>query len=130
MSDMEQVQEPDTTELEQRAQRAREQLMSSIARLDQRAKSMVHRATDASLAGGLSVAAAFAFWLSMSVRPRQRVLSDGSGRVVLRQRPSILGIVLRTAGVAAGLVITGLCMRAAERHARNLADVGSPRVVH
>jgi hypothetical protein len=116
------VQEPDTIELEQRAQLAREQLMTSLARLDRRAKHIVHQATDASLASGLALAAAVSFWLSMVIAPKpQRALpANIRGHVVPPPRRSFVSIALRTAAFAAGLAFTGWCVRAAERHARNL----------
>jgi hypothetical protein len=125
------AQEPDTTELELRAQQAREQLMTSLARLDQRAKHMVHQATDASLASGLCAAAAVTFWLSVSFirRPRAQLQLRAQNTLAPeRVRPrSVMSIALRTVVVAAGLVATGLLVQAAQRRTRNLsASVVAP----
>jgi hypothetical protein len=106
--------EPDTTELTLRAEAAREQLMGSLARLDERVRTTVHQATDAGVAGGLCVAALFTCWVTLSaMRPRRPELPE-----LQRKRPSFLSLVLRAGVVAAGVVATGLLVTAAERHVR------------
>lgn len=106
--------EPDTTELTLRAEAAREQLMGSLARLDERVRTTVHQATDAGVAGGLCVAALFTFWMTVSAaRPRRPEFPE-----LQRKRPSFLALALRAGIVAAGVVATGLIVSAAERHVR------------
>jgi hypothetical protein len=106
--------EPDTTELQQRAEQAREQLMESIARLDHRAKRMAHTAADATTASGLGVAALATFWVSMSLLRRPRVHTP----VQLRRKPSLFARIVRATFATMGVMATGLLVYAAERRAR------------
>lgn len=104
--------EPDTTELELRANQAREQLMASLAQLDQRAKQIAHTAADTGTAGALCAAAAVTLWLSTAAlrRPtKTHVVAQ------VRKRSSVASFLLRGALATAGIVAAGMLLRAAER---------------
>jgi hypothetical protein len=103
---------PDTTELELRANQAREQLLASLAQLDERAKHIAHTAADTGTAGALCMAAAATLWLSTSLlrRPKAHALPPQRPR-----RTSVASILFRGVLATAGVVAAGMLLRAAER---------------
>ena len=118
MTTQQETHEPDTTELQQRAEQARERLMESIAQLDHRAKRIAHTAAEATSAGGLGVAAVATFWVSVSLlrRPRAHRRALAAGRPY--RRPSLFSRLVRATFATVGMVATGLLVYAAERRAR------------
>ena len=127
MSD--QAPEPNVGELQQTAQQAREALLSSVTRLEDRVKSIKSQAVDATAASGWGIAAGLAWWLSLAVRqPRGLVLpKHGSypSRIARAHRPSVAAVVLTTAFKTAGLVLTGVLLYSSYRRARRL-DILAP----
>jgi len=108
--------EHDTTRLALRAQHAREQLMTSLSRLDERAKHLVQRATGASMVSGLGLAASLTLWMSLSLlRPPPPALPPGYTAV--RPRRSLASTLVRVACAAAGLAATAALLRSIERRA-------------
>lgn len=110
---------PDTTELELRANQAREQLLASLARLDERAKHLAHTAADTGTAGALCMAAAVTLWFSTSLlrSPKPHVIPPRRP-----QRTSIASILFKGALATAGVVAAGMLLRAAERRV-HISDV-------
>jgi len=109
--------EPSPAELERTARTAREQLLDSLNRLEQRTKHMAHTAVNVTAVGGWSVAAACAFFISMSLARRTQ-------RAQRAHTSSTLSIVLRTAVATAGMVASGVLVYSAQRRARALAELG------
>lgn len=108
--------DPSPTELEHTARAAREQLMASIAHLEQRTKHLASTAKNATAAGGWGIAAACAFFVSVSFArrpPKQR----------WEPPPSLLSTVLRAAAATVGLVATGVLVYSAQRHARAVIEL-------
>ena len=131
----------DTTELAQRAQHARDELLSSLQRLEQRTKRIGHTAANASTTSGLLAGAAFSLWLGVSAfrrsRERARVArmrdaNSGASLVLARRqaprKPSIFSVIVRAAFAVAGFIGTGLLVRALGRrsHERALPALPSP----
>jgi hypothetical protein len=115
------TQTPDTTVLELRANQAREQLLASLARLDQRAKNIAQTAAETGTASALCMAAGVTLWLSTSVLRRP------NSHLPPSQRTSMTSVILRAAVATAGVVAAGMLLRAAERrvHARPLPALPS-----
>lgn len=112
---------PDVAELQQTAQIARDQLMRSIGRLDNRVKRMASTAVDATAASGWGIAAASALWISIAIdRPRYEAPERR------RPVPSLGKAVIKTAMKAAGFVLSGVLMYSFYRRARRLADAPQP----
>lgn len=126
----EQVAEPNVEELQQTAQQAREALLSSVSRLEDKVKSIKSQAVDATAASGWGIAAGLAWWLSLAIhRPRGLVLpKHGSyaSRVANAHKPSLTAVVLTSAFKTAGLVLTGVLLYSSYRRARRLAPVPTP----
>jgi hypothetical protein len=108
--------EPSSAELEHTARAAREQLMDSIAHLEQRTKQIAYTAKNATAAGGWGIAAACAFFVSVSLARRPR-------RPRWEPPPSVFSVVLRAAAATAGLVATGVLVYSAQRRARALIEL-------
>lgn len=108
--------EPNPAELENTARAAREQLMQSISHLEQRTKHLAETAKNATAAGGWGLAAAAAFFVSVSFarRPQQPRWEPP---------PSTFSRVLRAAAATAGLVATGVLIYSAQRRARALVEL-------
>lgn len=123
MSD--QAAEPNVEELQQTAHAAREALLSSLSRLDERVKDLKSHAVDATAAGGWGIAAAFAWWMSLAIdRPRTLRMLPKQGsyasRIAHMHRPSLTSVVLTTAFKTAGLVLTGVLLYSSYQRARRL----------
>jgi heme/copper-type cytochrome/quinol oxidase subunit 3 len=108
--------EPNTAELEHTARAAREQLMASISHLEQRTKHLASSAKNATAAGGWGIAAACAFFVSMSFARRQQTAR-------WEPPPSTFSKVLRAAAATVGLVATGVLVYSAQRRARALVEL-------
>ena len=113
--------EPNVEELQQTAHAAREALLTSISRLDERVKEIKTHAVDATAASGWGIAAAFAWWLSFAIDRRPRALPKyGSYASRIVHKPSLTRVVLTTAIKAAGLALTGVLLYSSYRRARRL----------
>jgi hypothetical protein len=109
--------EPSPAELANTARSAREQLLSSLAQLEQRGKQLAYTAKNATAAGGWTVAAVCAFVVSVS-------LTRGPARARRVEPASTFSRVLRTAAAAVGLAATGVLIYSAQRRARALSALG------
>jgi hypothetical protein len=119
-----QAPEPNVEELQQTAQQARDALLSSVSRLEDRVKSIKSQAADATAASGWGIAAGLAWWLSVAVhRPRGLLLPKHgtySSRTAHTHKPSLAVVVITTAFKTAGLVLTGVLLYSSYRRARRL----------
>jgi hypothetical protein len=107
--------EPDVAELQRSAQTARDALVSSIARLDDRVKHMRSTAVNATAASAWGIAAACAWWLSFA-SDRQREAPVRAHHA----RPALAAVLLTSALKTAGVVLTGALLYASYRRARRL----------
>lgn len=107
---------PNPAELEHTARAAREQLMASISHLEQRTKQLANTAKNATAAGGWGIAAACAFFVSVSIARRPR-------KPRWEEPPSLMSTVLRAAAATVGLVATGVLVYSAQRHARAVIEL-------
>jgi len=113
--------EPNVEELQQTAHAAREALLSSISRLDERVKEIKTHAVDATAASGWGIAAAFAWWLSLAIDRKPRALPKyGTYPNRSARKPSMTRVVLTTALKTAGLVATGVLLYSSYQRARRL----------
>lgn len=116
--------EPNVEELQQTAHAAREALMSSISRLDERVKEIKTHAVDATAASGWGIAAAVAWWLSFAIDRRPRALPKYASRLV--PKPSVTRVVVTTAIKAAGIALTGVLLYSSYQRARRLGLTTHP----
>ena len=125
--------EPSAAELQHTALAAREQLIDSLGRLDQRVKHLAGTAANASAASGWGIAAACAWWVSATLgRPRQEY-KEYKEYKEYQEYPRRFGArrglgatLLTTALKAVGFVATGVMVYAAVTRARRAADIGVP----
>jgi hypothetical protein len=106
-----------TSELQQTALNAREQLFDSLARFDRRVKQMASTAANASAASGWGIAALCAYWVSAKLDQPSQSLPE---RFVARRS---FGASLFTAAVrTVGFVAAGAMVYVAVRRARGASD--------
>ena len=108
---------PNPAELEHTARAAREQLLASISHLEQRTKHFAQTAKNATAAGGWGIAAACAFFVSVSIARRPQTAPRWE------PPPSTFSKIMRAAAATVGLVATGVLVYSAQRRARAVMEL-------
>jgi len=115
-----QAAEPNVEELQQTAHAAREALLSSLSRLDDRVKELKTHAVDATAASGWGIAAGLAWWLSFAIDRPRALPKHGSYAGRVARKRSVASVVLTTAVKTAGVVLTGVLLYSSYQRARRL----------
>jgi len=121
----------DTTVLAMRAQAARDQLLETVALLDQRTKRAMHQLVRVSTASSALVAALATTWLGVrglrrapDIVPEAHTIRSSAGRL---RTPGVPPLV-KGAAFAIGVFATGLLLRSLLRQPGATGPVASPSV--